>query len=262
VAVTEPFDLRVVPVDAVVPHEEAEPHRVERLMARLEADGRLANPPIVGAAAERFVLLDGANRIAALRQLGFEHVIVQVTAADRLRLDTWYHVVVDIDPDRLLRAVGEVNAVRLDGGGGVPMCTLRLVDGRSFAVSPAPGLHPFAALNPLVAAYLAVARIARTTEAEAGAAIADRPDAAALVEFPRLTVDTVFAAARAGHRLPAGITRFIVAGRVIALNAPLAPLRARRPLDDHNAWLDDLIAERRAGGRIRHYPEAVYVLDD
>jgi hypothetical protein len=263
----EPFDLRVVPVDAVVPHEQAEPHRVERLVARLEADGRLANPPIVAAAGAggRFVLLDGANRCAALRAMGFERLIVQVAAADRLRLDTWCHVIVDIDPDRLLRIVGEVDAVRLDGGDGSgepPMCTLRLVDGRSIAVHPAPGRHPFTALNPLVETYLGVARIARATEAEAVSALADRPDAAAVVEFPRLTVDVVFAAARDGHRLPAGITRFIVAGRVIALNAPLAPLREPRPPAEHAAWLDDLIAGRRAAGRIRHYPEAVYVLDD
>ena len=283
----ESFDLRVVPLRAVVPHEEADPRRVERLVARLEADGSILNPPVVAASAEDLVLLDGATRLAALRELGYEHVIVQFAAPDRLRLETWSHVILDVAPNRLLDVLGRVEGVVFeesagdddagdapigddddgdgDGGAGgraAAMCSVALIDGRTFAVRPEGDRHPFTALNPLVAAYLGVAPIARTTDVELTSALADRPGAVALVVFPRLTVDTVFAAARAGHRLPAGITRFIVAGRVISLNAPLAALRGGGSLAEHNRWLEELIAARRAAGRIRHYPEAVFVLDD
>ncbi|MGH9117928.1 MAG: hypothetical protein ACRD0A_08635 [Acidimicrobiales bacterium] len=266
----EPFDLRVVPIDAVVPHEEADPHRVERLVGRLEADGRLANPPVVAAVGDHFVLLDGATRMAALQELGFDHAIVQVAVPERLRLETWCHVILDIDPDRLLRVLDGVADARLEENGDLrpaehgdhTMCALWLVDGRRFVVHPTGGRHPFAALNPLVAAYLGASVIARTTDVVLASAIADQPDAAALVVFPRLALQTVFAAARDGHRLPAGITRFVVGDRVLALNAPLAPLRSDRTLADHNLWLHDLVAARRARGHIRHYPEAVYVLDD
>jgi hypothetical protein len=149
-----------------------------------------------------------------------------------------------------------------DGDGDPTMCTLRLVDHRTYVVHPEEGRHPFTALNPFVGAYLSAAVIARSTEPSIGAVAADHPDAAGVVTFPDLTVDAVFTAAREGHRLPAGITRFLVPGRVLALNAPLDPLFADRSLEDHNAWLHDLIAARRARGHIRHYPEAVYVLDD
>jgi hypothetical protein len=265
----EPFDLRVVPLGAVVPHEEAEDQRVERLVDRLADDGRLTNPPVVAAVDDHFVLLDGATRLAAMRRLGFDRMIVQVAGGDGLRLETWSHVILDIEPDLLLGLLGAVDAVRLDPAdpgasaeGDDVMCVVRLVDGRSFAVHPAAGQHPFRALNPFVAAYLDATTIARRIATDLDAVVGDRPGTAALVTFPRLTVDAVFTAARDGHRLPAGITRFIVAGRVIDLNAPLASLREGRPLDADNRWLHDLVAERRLAGRIRHYPEAVYVLDD
>jgi L-serine kinase (ATP) / ParB family transcriptional regulator, heme-responsive regulator len=259
--VGEPFDLRVVPMEAVVPHEEADPHRVERLVGRLDADEVLVNPPVVAAAGDHFVLLDGATRIAAFNEMGFRYAIVQVAPTSGLRLETWSHVICDVTPDRVVHVLARVPEIRLaedgDGDGDPTMCTVRLVDGRTFVVHPTEGRHPFTALNPMVAAYLGISVIARTT-AEA----VDYPDAAGVVVFPRLTVDAVFDAAREGHRLPAGITRFIVAGRVILLNAPLAPLRADRTVDEHNAWLHDLVATRRARGHIRYYPEAVYVLDD
>jgi hypothetical protein len=197
--------------------------------------------------------------------MGFGYVIVQVADPRRLRLETWCHVILDIEPGRLLKVLGAVAEARLSesaGDGDAEMCTVRIVDGRTFTVHATGGRHPFTALNPLVAAYLSCSVIARTTETELAPAVADQPDAAALVVFPRLSVDTVFAAAAQGHRLPAGITRFVVADRVLALNAPLAPLRSERSLAEHNLWLHDLVAARRARGRIRHYPEAVYVLDD
>jgi hypothetical protein len=270
--VSEPFDLRVVPLDRIVPHEEADARRVDRLVGRLKADEMLVNPPVVAAAGDDddFVLLDGATRVAAFGALGLRHGIFQVADRARLRLETWCHVLLDIAPDRLLHVLDRVREARLeldsddDAGGDVDptMCTLRLVDRRSYVVHPEGGRHPFTALNPFVSAYLSAAVIARTTESSIDTVASDHPDAAGVVTFPHLTIDAVFAAARDGHRLPAGITRFLVPGRVLALNAPLDPLLSDRPLAEHNAWLRDLIAARRARGHIRHYPEAVFVLDD
>ncbi|MGH9247636.1 MAG: hypothetical protein ACRD29_25665 [Acidimicrobiales bacterium] len=264
----EAFDLRVVPLADVVPHEEADPRRVEKMVGRLEADGWLANPPIVFAVDERFVLLDGANRIAALDALGFQQVIVQVASPTEMRLETWHHVLLGTTPDGLLDTLASVPDVRLDddsesGSAAAPtMCSLRLADGRTYVAHPAAGTHPFTALNPFVGAYLDLAVVSRTTNPDLAAALSDHPDAAGLVAFPLLTTDEVFNAAHNGARLPAGITRFVIAGRVLAVNAPLAPLRSDRTLDELNEWLAELVATRRAQGRIRHYPESVFVLDD
>lgn len=270
--VSEPFDLRVVSLARVVPHEEAEPRRVERMIGRLTADNRLANPPITFAMTTereesrqsgtvvttdgRFVLIDGANRIAALRELGYRHAIVQVASPATVRLATWRHVLLDTTPDLLLEALAGVDAV--EPGGRSTICTVVLADGRRLAVGPAKGTHPFTALRRLVGCYLEQAVVRRTAEPGLDAF----PDAAALVVFAELTVDDVLGAVRDGALLPAGITRFVIPGRVLSLNAPLAPLRSEQAPAELDAWLAGLIASRRAEGRIRHYPEAVYVFDD
>jgi L-serine kinase (ATP) / ParB family transcriptional regulator, heme-responsive regulator len=261
--VSEPFDLRVVSLAQVIPHEASEPRRVERMVKRLVADDWLGNPPIVLPVAadlgsDGFVLIDGANRIAALRELGYPHAIVQVASTSTVRLATWYHVLLDTTPDLLLDALRGVTTVELGLPSDGAACTVSLADGRSLGVRPRPGTHPFTALHPLVACYLRQAVVRRATEPD----LAAFPDAAALVGFGRLTIDDVLGAVRDGALLPAGITRFVIPGRVLSLNAPLAPLRAEPSTAALNQWLTDLVASRRAEGRVRHYPEPVFVFDD
>lgn len=254
---SEPFDLRVVPLTSVVPHEDAEPRRVAKIVSRLAEDTVLGNPPLVADVAGQLVLLDGANRMAALHALDYRYAIVQVVPAGDVRLQMWHHALLDVTADRLLAALREVPEVTL-WPGTEGLCNVALLDGRSFSVHPAAGTHPFLALKSLVTAYLELAVIRRTSEPD----LAVHPDAAAVVAFPQLDTDQVFGAVRDRIRLPAGITRFVVAGRVLLLNAALDPLRSDRPVEELDAWLRGLIAGRKAESRIRHYPDAVFVLDD
>ncbi len=73
-------DLRLLAVDALVLHEHADEKRVARLEARLRNDGFLKSPPIVAPipGSDRYVVLDGANRTSAIRQIGCPHLLVQV----------------------------------------------------------------------------------------------------------------------------------------------------------------------------------------
>lgn len=257
---SEPFDLRVVPLVRIVPHEESEPRRVARIVGRLASDTVLNNPPLVAETGDQLVLLDGANRIAALRVLDYRYAIVQVVAPSQLGLQMWHHALLDATPDRVLETIAAAPKVALRPDVGPDaLATVLLADGRAFHAGPQPGAHPFEALNSLVGAYLDQAVVRRTTEPD----LAAHPDAAAVVQFPQLRIADVFGAVRDGALLPAGITRFVLtAGRVLMLNAALDPLRSERPVEELNEWLTGLVAGRRAEGRIRHYPEAVYVLDD
>src|SRR2546430_16613 len=100
--VAEAPDLRVVPVNKIIPHELEDVSRAEPLIRRLPQDGVLKNPPIVTTLdgdQGQYVILDGTNRVMALDALKYEHALVQVVKYEEpyVELQTWNHVVVGLE---------------------------------------------------------------------------------------------------------------------------------------------------------------------
>ena len=77
-------DLRIVPVESLIPHERHDPQRLEPLVRRFREQAVLRNPPVVarlpnsGPGKERWIVLDGANRSTAALEAGLPHMVVQV----------------------------------------------------------------------------------------------------------------------------------------------------------------------------------------
>jgi hypothetical protein len=65
-----------------------------------------------------------------------------------------------------------------------------------------------------------------------------------------------------GRLLPAGITRFVVPGRILRLNAPLEVLAGPEPIAQKRAWLDLFVQTKLAGRGMRYYEEPVVLLDE
>lgn len=265
--------LRVVEIDRLVPHEAHDPRRVEALASRLDDDAVLRNPLIVTRVDDRFVVLDGATRAEALRRAGHRHVVVQVVDVDdALVLETWSHVLADVDWATVEAAVTAVDGLsmvpcdldsardRLLELGGV--CALLDPSGRAAVVIADVGLNRFAAAEAAMRAYGAVAGVTRTMERDLDAVRVDWPDLAMLVLYPPFTVDHVMLAARSGQLLPAGVTRFVVPGRVLHLDLPLSWLRRDESVEDLNRELHERLRRRHLAGTIRYYREPVYLLDE
>lgn len=265
--------LRIVPSDRVFPHEHFDQKRVDRLVRRLEGDGLLSNPPIVMETDSGYMVLDGATRATAMRQLGLPHMIVQViTPGDDLTLKTWYHVIRQINKAELLRILGRLDDIVLaesrpetvmqdlfDYGG---LCYLHFPDGQVLRVHAAPGANRLAALNHLTNTYIDAAYVSRTLNRDIISLQHDYDDMTALVVFPEYTVEQVLQVAASGRLFPAGITRFIIPGRVLRINADLSMLRSDKTLREKNRWLHDLLLEKQNRGGIRYYAEPVYLLDE
>lgn len=269
-----PLGLQIVPLDKVFPHELLDSRRVDHLVNRLKTEQKLVNPPIVAAVDDRYVVLDGATRVAALQQLGYPHIVVQqVSNLDKLGLRTWYHVICQIsltDLMSLLRSLPDIVLVQsepekvlddmLEYGG---VCYVHTVEGQVWLIQPAVGVNRLEALNKLTDIYIKKAgQVARTIHRSIPALRQEQPDMAALVVFPEYTVEQVLQIARAGRALPAGITRFIIPGRVLRLNTPLEPLRSAQPVAEKNEWLYQQVMELLSSGRARYYEEPVYLLDE
>jgi molybdopterin synthase sulfur carrier subunit len=266
--------LRMVELSRLQPHEEADPVRVERLAAALERDGVLRNPPIVAApeGAAAAIVLDGANRVAALGTLGAAHVAVQVVryADPEVLLSTWVHAVRLRRPPGLIaraearrlpieRSTGARKAGRqVRRGGGLAA----VIEAGEAAVL-APGVPPaeqIPVLRDLVALYGPDSDVHRLDgddiDLEGAAA------GVALVVFAGFRKRDLMDLVARGVRLPAGITRHLIPGRALRCNVPLAWLRSADGTAAKQARLDEAIDARWRAHGIRYYAESTYLFDE
>lgn len=266
--------LRVVPMDKIFPHESIDPKRVDKLAARLDAEGLLRNPTVVMQVEDKYMVLDGATRTAAFKKLGYPHTVVQICSPETgLGLHTWYHVAQKIEVEDLLDLLRAIPNIALvpstaekaddDMFAYGSLCYLHTADGRVFLVQTAAGLNRLDALNKLTETYIATCTVDRTLEKDLITLKNDYPNLAALIVFPEYTVSQVMQVTLSGRYFPAGITRFLIPGRILRLNAELAILKsAEMSLADKSKWLYDFLEEKTKHNAIRYYGEPVYLLDE
>ena len=272
-------DLRFVPVDTLVPHEQHDPHRSGPLAQRFREQGVLRNPPVVTPLPpddDRYVVLDGANRATAAQAAGFPHVVVQIVRYEDpgVRLTTWHHALSALPIGDLERALGTVPELTCREG------TLRharavlarreaiafvaLPTGRAIMLSGGVGLHQRnAVLNAVVDAYRARAPFVRVASESLSDAQAEHPEVTALVVFPHFEPAEVLELAGSGARLPAGITRHVIPGRALRVDVPLETLAdTTQTMADKNRWLAEWLRDKIQRRQVRFYQESTVLFDE
>jgi hypothetical protein len=117
-------------------------------------------------------------------------------------------------------------------------------------------------MNELVASYTAWGQIERTLLTDLSRLLAQFPQMTAVAIFPQFKPETVFNVASSGELLPAGLTRFIIPGRILRLNADLERLKRDEPFAEKRAWFNHFLEEKLARSRLRYYQEPVILLDE
>lgn len=269
-------DLRIVPVNDLLLHEDVDLERVARLIDRLSADGILKNPPIVGSlsGSERYLLLDGANRVSAIQNLDIPHLLVQVEPFDNPDLEVrhWNHVVRDIEARALVAKASELPGVKVLRGR--PDDPVRDEEGflASILTDGSEAIHLTGSdsleervrhLRSVVDVYYrGEARMDRVNHADVEALRSHHPHFGALVSFPDFSKEQVRAVAEGGGRLPSGLTRILVPRRVLGFNLQLPLLKSHLPLDEKRRWLAEEIQHKVAEHKVRYYQEPTFVFDD
>lgn len=270
-------DLRILLAKALIPHEDCDPRRVDRLSKRLEADGILKNPPVVASIPDSndYVVLDGANRALSFVNLGIPHIIAQLVSYQEsgVEVDTWYHVVAGMDIDEFENALTQVTGLHLQD------CSLEdartaLANHQAAAyIISAKGVrmvcnasttlkHDTALLNSLVSVYRGKADIYRASNDIWEIQKPYYPNITALVVFPRLTPVDIIQAAQRGEMIPTGITRHIIPHRALNINFPMDILKKGWPLEKKEVWLQDWLMERMAANAIRFYSESTFSFNE
>ena len=82
--------------------------------------------------------------------------------------------------------------------------------------------------------------------------------AGVVVVYPNYTKRDIVALSQAGAMLPAGITRHVIPGRALRINAPLDGAT----LEQKQAWLTGWLREREVGHGVRFYAEPTFLFDE
>ncbi len=275
VSPSESLSLEIIPVDKIKPHEQIDEKRVARLMDRLESDGRLVNPPVVASWENKYIVLDGATRFTALKRLGYRYLIVQTVSLERgdFELHTWYHVISGSLPSPALYSKLEAEAkiklkplsddeasTAFQRAGSV--CYFIDRDNKITLISVDSESTTAGALEQVVEIYTEWGSVERTLLTDVDRLKAQFPKMIAVVIFPQFSPETVFMRATKGELLPAGLTRFVIPGRILRLNADLKRLKAPEDVSAKRAWLNGIVEEKLAKSRHRYYSEPVVLLDE
>ncbi len=269
-------DLRVVATRELVLHEDSDERRVSGMAHRLQAEGLLKNPPIVASMGEDgYVVLDGANRVSALRRLGVPDTLVQIVDYDDCQLSTWYHLITEASPDALLAAAGQIEGVRLRPD-EQDRARRALDDDRilAFLVQPDGQVLSFAdptaadlaarteRLRQIVSVYKGRANIHRVQSDDMSALGRYYADIAGLIVFPAYRPADVLDMARRGAVLPSGITRHRLPLRALRTNIELSFLWSDHPRSEKNRWLVEWTRNKIQLRAIRHYEEQTVLYDE
>lgn len=257
-------DLRIVPTETLLPHEEHDSQRAKPLAERLQYEAVMINPPVVAPEGDSFVILDGANRFHAFSHLGYPHILVQVASYQSgwVELGTWSHVVGGWSTETLLEQAEQLEGVRLVGGAhGGAFATIVLPDGDEVALL-GDRAQASAHVRAVVSLYQRQAALHRTAIGDVSALWSLYPDACAVIRFPSLTPKDIVRAALTRDFLPPGVSRHIVHGRAVRVNYPMDALRKPGSLEEKNGALQGWVHAKLANRQIRYYAEATYQFDE
>lgn len=267
----EKFELKLLPSKAVALHEECEGNRSSRLVDRFKDEHVLYNPLIVAKYNESHILIDGANRFEALKQLGCKAILAQLVdySSEEVVLKTWYHYV-------SFMTMAELTEFALSAGlmlkkiqstkNKASACDLLVYSSEGEAVSVTLDddlktmLSQLAAINRYYDEKYSYTRIDSDTDISDVKTLS--PDDGLLFVFPCLKKEDIIKIAGFEQKLPAGISRHLIPNRVLHIKILIDALNTDENIDKRNEELQKHIQHKIDSKKVRLYREPILVFDE
>ena len=247
-------DLRLVELEHLILHEAHDEDRLASLRDRIEAEREQHNPVIVSSQGDCCLVLDGAHRVRALRELGCRLVLAQFVEPPE-RAESWAHLVEAVGPDKL-HGFEEIEVSERPGGAWLA------------EVEFAGGERVF--LRPMGEGLLAEVRALWALQALYPEGVVVRPvepdgrlgptGGEAVIGYRAFAPEELVEIVRSGAVLPAGITRFRVRERVLGVRYPLEKMK-NGDAPARNAELEAFVKRLWRENRIRYYEEPVVLFE-
>ncbi|MFA5022216.1 MAG: hypothetical protein WC508_04020 [Patescibacteria group bacterium] len=251
-------NLKIVSLNSLVLHEDVDPLRVKRLMAKIKQDRIFTNPPLVApiGKSNKFVVLDGANRTTVFKSLGYKDILVQVVNYSQpgLELKTWNHLVVGLPVKSFFAKISK--ALLKSARANFKLQGNKII---CLPIKTKNFFEQVQSLNKIAAIYKNKYKFYRFDN-ENNLSVVSRNKT--LIIFPKFKPKDIILVAQKNLKIPSGITRHVISGRALRIDIPLEILKNKKSLGQKNLELKKLIAKRFEENKIRHYQEPIFIFND
>ncbi len=248
--------LQLVELSRLGLHEAHDPVRLGRVQEDIWRDGVQRNPVVVASYEGLYLVLDGAHRVHALRELDVYFALVQCTDLPE-RAASWGHLLDAASLEAMLRSaegveISEILAKR------IPLGEACFHGGRRLFISSLEEdlASEARALRAMQEAYPPGKVVRRVGPGKP----VEIPSWEAILLYRCFTPGELLDIVSGGGVLPAGITRFIIEERVLNVRYPLA-LLAEGDFAARDAELKAFIGEAWQRNRVRRYTEPVVLFE-
>ena len=269
-------NLKVVPISEIIFHEDPDEERSSKLIEEIRKENILKNPPVVAThpGSQCSILLDGANRLTALRNLDIPDVLVQhIDLFDPgLIFLQWHHAVEKIAKETFLEKIINLpdltitkspNDALTTNDNGDLLCQIQFADHSIYAVHAHTDLFQRVRdLRNITNIYKGFQYMDRVSYTNLEHLKNNYSRFCALIVFRKLEKQELVDVTNNGMRIPSGITRIIMPKRALRINVPLDILRFDVSTEQKNYWLQKRINEQIRDKSIRFYHEPTFLFDE
>lgn len=260
-------NLKIVAISNLLEYENFDPIRTKRLIAKIPKDTIFTNPVILAKIprSTKLVLIDGANRVEAMKKLGYKNVLAQtVNYLDENEVKLYgnrhwlnmngenfiQNLQTKIRLTKISQNILKENAEQKLIG------WIKIDEEKYFSLGKHKGLiQTVFLLNKLVEQYIEKIEIYRQSEFKQ----IEKKYPVEIV-FHRFTPQDIIRLIRQTDRLHSGITRHVASYYYLRVNLPLIILKY--PTESANKKLKQIIHQKTKQKKIRFCPSPVYLFDE
>jgi hypothetical protein len=267
----EKFELKLLSSSIVNLHEECEDDRFGRLIARFKEENVLYNPLIVAKNDDNYILIDGANRFEALKNIGCKSILAQLVdyKSNNVVLKSWYHYVIGMTMDDLINYANKNSLGFTDcRTGQLPESTKQLIVRSSTKQAVCISLNSdleimlksLSDLNKYYENEFSYTRIDSDTDLSDVKNLS--PEEGLLFIFPDFSKEDIVKIAGLKQKLPAGISRHLIPNRVLHIKILVDALMTDENLDKRNEELEKYVQFKIDTKKVRLYREPILIFDE
>jgi len=270
------FELEILKIKDIKLHETTEYNRLRNVYDRIAGSKHLMNPVIVGRYNKDLILIDGANRLSTLKEIGCKLAIAQVIdyRNNKIKLKRWHHLVYELGLDGIIEFCSKLGFdykfTNYKEGSKILkekfnyILASDITQNKTLLIKlPRDFRKMTAALNSFTKNYFNIYSFDRSEEEiSIGDLRKYTRRKGTLIEFPCFTKKQIVQIAGNHDRVPAGITRHILENRVLHVKYELEKLKDDRNINKLRGELNKYLLNKIDKNKVRQYRESVIVFDE